>query len=112
MRLRLLIPAVYLTLGILVWIDFARTNPDGLANIGLVLFVAPVTLVGLAWMSAAGADSFPLIPNGLPYLMAHAVFYFPSLLITAILLFLIVASIQRFFRRSRRLPAARPPREV
>jgi len=71
--------------GVAVWFSFARTNPDGLANLGLVLCVAPVTLLGLAMGRLLGRTEFLLIPNGFGYLGNHAVFFFPSLLATAAL---------------------------
>ena len=36
MRLKVLLPHVYLGLATYVWIDFMRLPPDGLANLGLI----------------------------------------------------------------------------
>ncbi|MEO7650358.1 MAG: hypothetical protein ABIZ80_07805 [Bryobacteraceae bacterium] len=52
------IAAIYLLGGLAVWISFARTNPDGLANIGLVLYVFPVTLIGQALTRMMGQSGF------------------------------------------------------
>ena len=79
-RLSIALPALYFLGGIGVWIDFMRTNPDGLANIGLLLYVFPVTIAGLASGRLIGATAFPLIASSLGYWTAHALFFFPSLL--------------------------------
>ena len=73
--------------GIAVWISFVNTNPDGLANIGLVFYVAPISLLGImaAWLTGGG--EFPFIPTGLGYLSSHAVFFFPSLIIIAVAIY-------------------------
>lgn len=87
MRARFVLPAVYLAVALLAWLDFVRTNPDGLANIGLMLVTLPATLLGLllTWMS--GGTEFVLIPSRLGYYTAHAVYFWPAALATALLLY-------------------------
>jgi hypothetical protein len=45
-----------------------------------VLYVLPITLVGLAITALTGVTEFILIPDGFGYLTSHAIFFFPSLL--------------------------------
>jgi len=100
-RLAAVISALYLAGGVAVWISFINTNPDGLANVGLIFYVAPVSFLGvlIAWLT--GGKEFPFIPHSLGYWQSHAVFFFPSLLIVAALLYAVVN------RRQRRRHAAR-----
>jgi hypothetical protein len=86
---------VYLAGGIAVWISFVRTHHDGLANVGLVLYVAPVTALGLAVGRLIGRTEFILIPDRFGYLGDHAVFYFPSLLVTTCLIGWAITAIAR-----------------
>jgi hypothetical protein len=86
MRLKYIIPALYLAYALYVWIDFTQLPPDGLANLGLAVAVLPVTVVGLVLTWARGETSFVLVPSGLGYYSAHAVYFWPSaILITALL---------------------------
>lgn len=98
MRWRWIAVGLYLALAVGIWVDFLRTPPDGLANLGLMLAVLPVTLFGLALGWAAGAERFILLPSGLGYHAAHAAFYWPSVLATALLL-LGLATVLRRRRR-------------
>ena len=76
-------PAAYLALALYVWVDFMRTNPDGLANLGLMLTVFPVTIVGLLLGRAVGETSFVLLPDRFGYYGDHAAFYAPSVFLVA-----------------------------
>ena len=86
---------VYLAGGLAVWISFVRTNHDGLANVGLLLYVAPVTALGLAIGKLIGHTEFILIPGRFGYLGDHAVFFFPSLLVMAGLIGWAITAIAR-----------------
>ena len=97
-RLPKIIAAIYLVGGIAVWVSFARTNPDGLANVGLILYVFPISLLGLAAGWLTGRTEFLLIPDRFGYYGDHAVFFFPSLLAIAAL----IAWVPTIFRRIRR----------
>lgn len=98
-RLPKMISAIYLAGGLAVWISFARTNPDGLANVGLVLYVFPISLLGLALGWLTGRTEFLLIPDRFGYYGDHAVFFFPSLFVVAALIACVVTLVQRLLRR-------------
>ena len=100
-RLPAALSAAYLAGGIAVWIDFARTNPDGLANVGLLLYVLPVTILGLALGRVAGRSQFLLIPDSFGYWTSHALFFFPSLLVVAGLIYSSAAIVLRIWKRRR-----------
>jgi hypothetical protein len=85
-RLRYWLPLAYALLAAFTFWEFVHTNPDGLANVGLVVMVLPVTLVGLLIKWLFGIPEFPLIPDWFGYYWDHAVFFIPSaLLITTLL---------------------------
>lgn len=92
----LALSAAYLLGGLAVWISFVRTNHDGLANLGLVLYVFPVTVIGEGLSLMTGHTEFPLIPTRFGYLINHALFYFPSLLLIAGLIVWAAAALRRF----------------
>jgi hypothetical protein len=100
-RLPVVLSAAYLAGGIAVWVDFAMTNPDGLANVGLLLYVLPVTIFGLALGRLAGTSQFPLIPDSFGYWTSHALFFFPSLLAVAGLIYWIAVLVSRIWQRRR-----------
>jgi hypothetical protein len=93
--------AAYVVGGVAVWISLARTNPDGLANVGLVLYVFPVTILGLVAGKLIGRTEFLLIPDRFGYLADHAVFFFPSLLAVTALIGWVAAASLRVWRRTR-----------
>ncbi len=103
-RLPALLTGLYLAGGIAVWISFISTNPDGLANVGLVFYVAPMSLLGVIVGWLTGSKEFPLIPRGLGYQLSHAVFFFPSLIIIAAALYGVMKRRQRLRKGS-----AEPP---
>ena len=94
-RARFILPGLYVLLAAYVWFDFSRTNPDGLANIGLMLVTLPVTLLGLGLGAIIGADSFVLLPDGFGYIGDHALYFVPAAAATAALLWLIGRAIDR-----------------
>jgi hypothetical protein len=94
-RARFILPGLYLLIAIYVWIDFARTNPDGLANLGLMAVTLPVTLLGLLLGSLTGRSSFVLIPDGFGYLTSHAIYYVPAVALTTLLIWLLGRAIDR-----------------
>src|SRR5688500_15178781 len=95
MRMRRWFPDVYLACALYAWIDVAQTNPDGLANIGLMMVVLPITILGLLAGWALGEQSFILLPDDFGYLGDHALFYFPSVMVLAALLWRLGASLDR-----------------
>ncbi|WP_210166512.1 hypothetical protein [Microvirga vignae] len=103
-------PSLYLAFALYVWIDFTRTAHDGLANLGLLLATLPVTAVGLLLTSALGKTSFVLIPSGLGYYTAHAIYFWPSALLIAALLYGICSTLDRLWRRALRSAQLGPDR--
>ena len=93
--LRYWLPASYAVLASLAWWDFATTAPDGLANIGLMFAVLPVTALGLALGWAIGSEAFPLLPDNLGYLGSHAAYFLPSALLIALILWRIGLALDR-----------------
>jgi hypothetical protein len=94
LRYELILPAAYLALAAGVWIDFVNTNPDGLANLGLMLVVFPVTVAGLFIGWLAGQESF-VLPDGLGYFGDHALFYAPGVALIALALWFVGRWIDR-----------------
>jgi hypothetical protein len=95
MRWSIILPAVYGVIAALVWIDFARLPPDGLANVGLMLAVLPVTLLDLALRGLLGLPRSPFMPSQLGYYPAHAVFFWGSVAAIMLGLFLLGRWIDR-----------------
>ena len=93
-RARYILPSLYAALAVYAWIDFTRTNHDGLANLGLFLVTLPVTLIDLA-LSAALSRSTVLMPHGHGYIGDHALYYVPAATVTAALFWWIGRAIDR-----------------
>src|ERR671916_629149 len=72
MRWSIILPAIYCTIAALAWIDFARLPPDGLANVGLMLVVLPVTVLDLTLRGLLGLARSPLMPSHLQPRRAHS----------------------------------------
>jgi hypothetical protein len=88
------LPGLYLAFAVYGWIDFANTSHDGLANVGLFLITAPVTLVDLLIGGMMGRTSV-LMPHGHGYLADHALYYVPAVALTALMWWLIGRAIDR-----------------
>ncbi len=95
-------PALYLVFALYTWTDFTRTAHDGLANLGLMLATLPVTAVGLILTSALGKTGFVLIPSGMGYYTAHAIYFWPSALLIAALLYGFCSALGRLWWRGYR----------
>lgn len=91
--------AAYLIFAVYVWIDFINTARDGLANLGLVLATYPVAAMGVALTWALGQADIVLIPSGLGYYTAHAIYFWPSALVTAYLLYVVCSAPGWLWRR-------------
>lgn len=76
-KLKTVIPGMYCTVALLVWLDFMRLPPDGLANVGLMLVVLPVTILDLA-VSPAASGPTVLMPNSFGYYANHTIFFVGS----------------------------------
>ena len=99
MRFQLVLPTIYMGCAAYAWIDFARLPPDGLANLGLMLAVLPITLVDLSLGQLLGADQSLFIPSDLGYYRAHAVFFAPSAALMTLAFFLLGRIIDRRKRK-------------
>ncbi len=95
MRLKFILPALYLGLALYVWIDFMRLPPDGLANLGLMIVTFPITILGLLLTWALGAREFVLLPSSFDYYTDHALYYWPSVSVVAALLYWVVAALSQ-----------------
>jgi predicted signal transduction protein with EAL and GGDEF domain len=93
-RFQIGFPALYLAFAIYAWIDFINTNHDGLANIGLFLLTAPVTIFGLI-LGAVTGKSNVLMPHGHGYTWDHALYYFPAVAVTALMWWLVGRALDR-----------------
>ena len=99
MKLRLLLPGAYALIALCAWIDFARLPPDGLANLGLMLVVLPVTLLDLALRPAEASGSSLFIPDRWGYYPDHAIFFGVSVAVITTALFALGLWIDRRRRK-------------
>jgi hypothetical protein len=99
MRWTYLPPAAYMAFAVYVWIDFTSTAQDGLANLGLLLATYPMAALGVALTWALGQTGFVLIPSGMGYYTAHAIYFWPSALITAYLIYVLCSALGLLWRR-------------
>jgi hypothetical protein len=88
------LPGCYLAFALYAWIDFTRTNHDGLANVGLFLVTFPVTIADLILSAMTGRQDV-LMPHGHGYIGDHALYYLPAALVTAALFGLAGRAIDR-----------------
>ena len=89
MKLRYVLPGAYAALALLAWINFWFLPPDGLANVGLMVVVLPITLLDLALRPDDAPGSFVLMPDRYGYYGDHAVYFGISALIIALMLWLL-----------------------
>ncbi len=90
--LKFLVPLIYLAGAIFVWVIFAGTGPDGLANIWIVIYTFPIFIIGTFLLH----QQFPYMPGG--YYQAHALYFWPSVTLLAIALFLIFHGLQKIIQ--------------
>ncbi|WP_114946505.1 hypothetical protein [Microvirga calopogonii] len=99
MRWAYLPSALYMAFAAYVWIDFTHTARDGLANLGLLLATFPVAALGVVLTSALGQSGFVLIPSGMGYYTAHAIYFWPAAVLTAYLLYVVCSAPMWLWRR-------------
>ena len=85
--MRFAVPCAYLAFCAYTWIEFLHLPPDGMANFGVLLAVLPVTLLGLLLMVLLHTDGLPFIFDSLGYTWAHGLFFFPSAVLCAWLIY-------------------------
>ena len=66
--------------GLAAWVQFTRATEDTFGKLALLMYVLPVSMIGFGLGKVTGAAEFVLIPKGLDPVMAHALYFFPSLL--------------------------------
>jgi hypothetical protein len=86
------LPTAYAAFSIYAWIDFANTNHDGLANLGLFLITLPVTVLVEVGGALAGRS---LYPDGHGYLADHALYFVPAVAVLTVLLWLLGRAIDK-----------------
>jgi hypothetical protein len=92
-KLKYIIPSIYLVVGICVWLQFMSSPPDGLANIGIVMYVLPITIIGFLIFG----KTFPFFSGS--YYVSHSKFFFMSILIITALIYLFCTLISMFTSR-------------
>ena len=88
-KLKLIIPALYILGAVPIWVVFSKTNPDGLANLGLGLYTFPIVALGTFVFHL----EFPYVAGS--YYVAHAVYFWVSVAFLAALLFLMFHGLQK-----------------
>lgn len=103
LKFSLLLPGFYGALAGLAWLEFIHLPPDGLANLGLMLVVFPITLADvLVLRPLFASERSLLIPSQLGYYPAHAAYFVPSAAVIATCLYVMGAWIDRRRERARR----------
>jgi len=87
--IKFIVPALYIAGAVLVWLDFSRANPDGLANLWIAIYTFPVFMVGTFLLGG----EFPYAPGR--YHEAHALYFWPSVALLALALFFIFHALQK-----------------
>ncbi|TYO61658.1 hypothetical protein FXV83_37040 [Bradyrhizobium hipponense] len=87
-------PAVYVAGAIVIWLDFLRSNPDGLANIWIAIYTFPIAMLGTFLLQG----EFPYLPGR--YYESHALYFWPSVAFLALALFLVFHALQKIVRRA------------
>jgi hypothetical protein len=87
--MKFIVPALYIAGGIAIWLDFSRSNPDGLANIWIAIYTFPIFIIGTFLLGG----EFPYVPGR--YYEAHALYFWPSVALLALGLFFIFHALQK-----------------
>ena len=86
--LKFLLPALYIAGAVFVWMIFSVASPDGLANVGIVIYTFPIVAIGTYLLNL----NFPYVSGG--YYEAHALYFWPSVAILAFSLFSFCSALQ------------------
>lgn len=84
MKFGYMLPAGYCAIALLAWLDFMRLPPDGLANVGLMLVVLPVSLLDLALTPSGASGPSVLMPDSFGYYGDHTVYFAISVALIAV----------------------------
>jgi hypothetical protein len=87
--MKFIVPALYIAGAIVIWLDFSRSNPDGLANIWIAIYTFPIFIIGTFLLGG----EFPYVHGR--YYEAHALYFWPSVAFLALALFLIFHALQK-----------------
>jgi hypothetical protein len=87
--MKLIVPALYIAGAMVIWLAFSRSNPDGLANIWIAIYTFPIVIIGTFLLQG----EFPYVPGR--YYEAHALYFWPSVALLALALFLILHTLQK-----------------
>jgi len=87
--MKFIVPALYIAGGMAIWLDFSRSNPDGLANIWIAIYTFPIAIIGTFLLQG----EFPYVPGR--YYEAHALYFWPSVALLALALFFIFHALQK-----------------
>ena len=105
-KYRIVLPAIYCTIALPAWLDFSRLPPDGLATVGLMLVVFPVTLIDVALRPSEAPGSSIFMPDSFGYYGNHAIYFAVSVAVIAGMLWWLGTYFDR-----RRATAARTKKE-
>jgi hypothetical protein len=89
MKMKFIVPAIYMVGAIVIWLEFLGTNPDGLANIWIAVYTFPIVIIGTFLLHG----EFPYVPGR--YYEAHTLYFWPSVALLALALFLIFHALQK-----------------
>jgi hypothetical protein len=87
--MKFIVPALYIAGAIGIWLEFSRTNPDGLANLWLIVYTLPIVIIGTFILQR----DFPYVPGR--YYEAHAIYFWSSVALLAFALFFMFHALQR-----------------
>lgn len=87
--MKFIVPALYISGAVLIWLAFSRSNPDGLANLWIAIYTFPMVMVGTFLLGG----EFPYVPGR--YYEAHALYFWPSVALLALALFFIFHALQK-----------------
>jgi hypothetical protein len=92
-KAKLILPAHYILGAVPVWFAFSQANPDGLANLWLVIYTFPVVAIGSFFLKLR----FPYVPGG--YYEAYALYFCVSVIFSAASQFLVCQGLQKITKR-------------
>jgi hypothetical protein len=87
--MKFIVPALYIAGAMGIWLAFYRSNPDGLANVWIAVYTFPIFIIGTFLLGG----EFPYVPGR--YYEAHALYFWPSVALLALALFLIFHALQK-----------------